>query len=119
LHRGAGGDRARPPPAERRHRRCPERQGQPAVAEQAEAERDHRRPHDEGPALTGDGQRLSLHRYILGGLIQDIIERSRLPTSSIWWSASRRRMARKPARLAWFSSTHSRANCPDWISPRI
>ena len=41
------------------------------------------------------------------------------PTSSIGCSASRLRMARKPARLAWFSSTHSRANWPDWISARI
>src|SRR5438309_587667 len=58
-------------------------------------------------------------RYTRGGLIQDIILRSRAPTSSMGCSASRRRWARKPARWAWFSSTHSRANWPDWISPRI
>src|SRR5439155_12510443 len=99
----------------RRRRR--ERQRQPAMAEQREPERDGARDRDERPAFPGDRQ-LGRH-HSLGGLIQDIIARSRLPTSSIWCSASRRRMARKPARLAWFSSTHLRANWPDWISPKI
>src|SRR5438128_790432 len=79
--------------------------------------RDRRRDRDERPALTRDGK--LGHHPIRGGAIHAIIDRRRLPTSSIECSASRRRIARNPARLAWFSSTHSRANWPDWISPRI
>ena len=41
-----------------------------------------RRRHDERPAFAGN-RKPACHRYILGGLIQDIIARSRLPTSSI------------------------------------
>src|SRR5438132_589455 len=72
---------------------------------------------DEAPARARDGT--LRHHPIRCVAIHAIIDRRRLPTSSIECSASRRRIARNPARLAWFSSTHSRANWPDWISPRI
>src|SRR5438093_235140 len=75
-----------------------------------------------GTAMNGQPSRATetfTRQPIRGGLIHDIMARSRLPTSSIGCSASRRRIARNPARLAWFSSTHSRANWPDWISARI
>src|SRR5437870_2008453 len=91
------------------------REGAPAG--QREPGGDRRRNRDEGPALARDGK--LRHHPIRGGAIHAIIERRRLPPSSIGCSASRRRIARNPARLAWFSSTHSRANWPDWISPRI
>ena len=51
--------------------------------------------------------------------IQSIIERSCLPSRSIWWSACSSRMRLKFSWPARFSAIHSRANSPDWISPRI
>src|SRR6266540_1358688 len=81
--------------------------------------RGRRGDEDKRPPLRGDGDSHAPAAYIRGGLIQDIILRSRPPTSSIGWSASRFRMARNPARWAWFSRIHSRANWPVWISPRI
>jgi hypothetical protein len=51
--------------------------------------------------------------------IQSIIERSCLPSRSIWWSACSSRMRLKFSWPARFSAIHSRANAPDWISPRI
>src|SRR5439155_278310 len=103
--------------AERRQRRRGKRQGEATPAGDEQAGRQRRRNGDERPAFARE--RNPLHRHIRGGLIQDIMARSRWPTSSILWSASRLRMARNCARLAWFSSTHSRANWPDWISLRI
>src|SRR5262249_35065117 len=95
-----------------------ERQREPPTTDDEECGRGEGRSQDEWPPLTRDRQ-VAGHHPIRGGLIHDIMARSRLPTSSIGWSASRRRVARNEARWAWFSSTPSRANWPDWISPRI
>ena len=51
--------------------------------------------------------------------IQLIIERSSLPTFSIRPRLSVSLKLLNTGRFAWFSTTHSRANCPDWISFRI
>ena len=51
--------------------------------------------------------------------IQSIIERSSLPSRSSGWSAASLRMRRKFSWPARFSAIHSRANSPDWISPRM
>ncbi len=51
--------------------------------------------------------------------IHGIMARKRSPTSSIGWAALRVRMALKLVWLTWFSSIHSRAKRPDWMSSRI
>jgi len=63
---------------------------------------------------TATGMRTALSRPAInpGGLIQEIILRSRAPTSSMGCSASRRRWARKPARWAWFSRPFARRTGP-------
>ena len=49
--------------------------------------------------------------------IQSIIERSSLPSRSIWWPLPSSRMRLKFSCPARFSAIHSRAKAPDWISP--
>ena len=48
--------------------------------------------------------------------IQSIIERSSLPSRSIWWFLPSSRMRWKFSWPALFSAIHSRAKSPDWIS---
>src|SRR5438270_2569546 len=75
---------------------------------------DPRRRGDD--SLRGQFRAVSTSLFLV---IQGIMARRRAPTSSIWCSAPRRRVALKLAWPAAFSFIQSRTKRPDWMSSRM